>query len=244
MMYRFFVFVLGCFLLCGCYVLPVTEEGVTSKDSYVSMIATIDNTALLKTTCYDYDLQGTISFLDLLAKVKDLERECAVILSDGNDRFYWLTPDSKFQHDSSLNCLPKICSVNSLLNTRASGICLLIEKPKSQYSMSLAITILLWPWHIEDNEVVELKRSALETIALPFLYPHNAPLTDSLGRIVGVLLMDSFEDSLQYTGKEELTGIFENGLSSDEKAAIRLITQDSNWKIKVILALFNINVRI
>lgn len=240
----FLVFISGCFLFCGCRNFSAKEEVITAKSSYVSMIATIDDTALLKTKYRDYDLQGTISFLDLLAKVKELERERAFILSDGNGRFYWLSPEAKRQHGTLPDHLSKVCGISSLLNTTSSGICILSEKPKYRYSVSLAITILLWPWHIENNESAEIKRGALETMASPFLYPRNTPLAAPFGKIAGVLLMDSFEDSFYYTGKNELKRIFENGLSDSEKTAIKAIIQDPDWKVQMILALLNVRLPI
>ena len=243
-MCRSLVLMSACFLLCGCRNFSSKDEAITAKCSYISMIATIDDTTLLKAKYRDYDLQGTISFLDLFVKVKECEGESAFILPDGSGRFHWMTSGDKSRRESGLDYFPKIPSVHSLLTMGTSGIYVLSEKPNSRYSISLAITILLWPWHIENNESAEIKRRALETLASPFLYPRNTPLAVPLGKIVGVLLMDSFDNPFYYTGKKELERIFENGLSDSEKTAIKSIIQDPDWKVQMVLALFNVRLPI
>ena len=232
---------LGSLLFCGCFGVPATEQVMSSELRCASIIDAIDSSILLKTRWHDCELQGTISLLDLFAKIEALdERQNVFVLTDGTGRVHWLTPDDNPNLDNPLGWLPQIDGLYALAKTRTSGVYFLSEKPDNQYSMTVAITILLWPWQVENEGSDKLRADALETLASPFLYPCSGLPTEPLGTVIGLLIMDSLEDSISYAGKDEVRRIFEDGLTDCEKDALKSIIQDPDWKTKVILSLFRV----
>lgn len=232
---------LGNLLFCGCFGVPAMDQVMFSELRCASIIDAIDSSLLLKTRWHDYELQGTISFLDLFAKIEMFdERRNAFVFTDETGRVHWLTPTDNPNLENPLEWLPQIDGIQSLVKMRTSGVYFLSERPDNQYSMTLAITISLWPWQVENAESDKLRKEALGTLASPFLYPCSGLPTEPLGTVICLLLMDSLDDSIRYAGKDEVRRLFEDGLTDSEKVAIQSIIQDPDWKTKVILSLFKV----
>ena len=131
---------LGCLLFCGCFGVPATEQVMSSELRCASIIDAIDSSILLKTRWHDCELQGTISLLDLFAKIEALdERQNVFVLTDGTGRVHWLTPDDNPNLEKPLGWLPQIDGLHALAKTRTSGVYFLSEKPDNQYSMTVAL---------------------------------------------------------------------------------------------------------